>query len=98
MWIPISALREITTKQIQILVLQKVIDRGQAIVYLEKIDNSKYWIAGLAALAVIAAFLIGKGMSSTETRTVEKQPETCPTTPYVSPTTGQPVQPQPAPR
>lgn len=89
MWYPLPLLKQAAQKQVEILVLQKVIDRGQAVVYMEKESNAKYWLAGLIVLAAVGGFFIGKSQAKTKTRTryVEK------------PSSGQPCPPgQPAPR
>jgi len=72
MWYPLPLLRQAAQKQVEILVLQRVIDRGQAVVYMEKESYAKYWIAGLVALAAVGGYLIGKNRSSETVRTVKK--------------------------
>ncbi len=94
LWYPLPLLRQAVQKQTEVLVLQKVIDRGQATVYMEQEeDNSKYWIIGLLAIAAVGAYFIGRNQAKTdaapaaECKTCRKTPSR-PTT--VSPTTVSP--------
>lgn len=108
MWYPLPLLKQAAQKQVEILVLQKVIDRGQAVVYMEKESNAKYWMIGLIVLAAVGGFFIGKSQAGTETRYVDRPSgtpapnvpvagEPCPVVPYIG-SGGQIVQPAPAPR
>ena len=72
MWYPLPLIRQVAQKQVEILVLQKVIDRGQAVVYMEKESHAKYWMAGLIAVAAVGGYLIGKNRSSETVRTVKR--------------------------
>ncbi len=74
MWYPLPLLRQAAQKQVEILVLQKVIDRGQATVYMEREikDNTKYWLAGALVIAAIGAYFIGKSQSSETVRVVKE--------------------------
>jgi|GEM_PF-3508910 len=109
MWYPLPLLRQVAQNQVEILVLQRVIDRGQATVYMEREikDNSKYWMAGLIALAAIGGFFLGRSQSSDSVRTVNsnsKPPNTpnsgepCPTVPYIGSDGVTVINPAPAPR
>jgi len=93
MWYPLPLLRQAAQKQVEILVLQKVIDRGQAVIYMEREDSSKYWLIGLVAVAAIGGFFIGMNQSKTETQYVEK----CTNCPPPKPPPPKPPPPPPPP-
>jgi hypothetical protein len=93
-WYPLPLFRETLKKHTEtILVLQKVIDRGQATAYLQNeiVEKEKpnYWvIIPLAILAAAGAYLIGKSQAGETVRTVER-----PATPPNGPAPRPPVPP-----